>query len=49
MNTSYTIHELRNILDVMESKNTPLVSLKDLEKQLVFVPLVNSIASLIFL
>lgn len=47
MNTSYTIHELRNILDVMESKNTPLVSLKELEKQLVFVPLVNSIASLI--
>lgn len=47
MNTSYSIHELRNILDVMESQNTPLISLKELEKQLVFVPLVNSIASLI--
>lgn len=47
MNTSYTLHDLRNILDHIESNNTAVVSLKELEKQLVLVPLVNSISTLI--
>lgn len=47
MNTSYTLHDLRNILDHMESNNTAVVNLKELEKQLVLVPLVNSISTLI--
>lgn len=47
MNTSYTLHDLRNILDHMESNNTAVVNLKQLEKQLVLVPLVNSISTLI--
>ena len=47
MNNSYTLHDLRNILDHMESNNTAVVNLKQLEKQLVLVPLVNSISTLI--
>lgn len=47
MNTSYTLHDLRNILDHIESNNTAVISLKELEKQLVLVPLVNSISTLI--